>query len=172
MPYKNHLCDNKNLNLSKIEYTKKALCAMEYFNISQYDIENLIKSAYENYGKKNFSNISTQNVSASILVDNDIYSASKIDWTKRWFEPLELACANAIEQKGEGIRIKAISCFGDETTKTGYKDGVVSIKSLGRIRQKYANCDTLLILNLKNNIIVTTIGEYLPQKFIQGYKIV
>ena len=66
-------------------------------------------------------------------------------------------------------QISAICYFGDEYTKEKIQDGVISIKTLGRIRQKYAKKDTILILNLENEILITTMDEYLPKKFIQGY---
>ena len=87
---------------------------------------------------------------------------------------MENCVANAVEKYRKDTLIKAIAYFGDECAKDKdkiYYDGTVSIKSLGRIRQKYAQNDTLLILNFENHILITTIGEYLPKKFEQGYKI-
>ena len=89
-------------------------------------------------------------------------------------EPLESAASCAIEKHKKETNIKAIAYFGDEISSNSneiHNDGVVSIKSLGRIRQKYASNDSLLVLNFKNYILITTIGEYLPKKFEQGYKI-
>ena len=63
-----------------------------------------------------------------------------------------VAAFKAIKENNN-IQIKAISYFGDEFCEFNsnkIQDGVVSIKALGRIRQKYANNDTLIILNLKD----------------------
>lgn len=137
---------------------------------------NLIKQAAELYKKNNFARISNQNITCSILVNDEIISANKIDWTKRWFaEPLEMAAVKAIEKYGDDAQIKAIAYFGDEySLNQGDKflDGVVSIKSLGRVRQKYASGDTPLILNTNNVILITSIDDYLPEKFVQGYEII
>ena len=108
------------------------------------------------------------------MVNDEIITSSKIDWTRRWnVEALELCCAKGIEKFGENTKIKAICYFGDEFANNNPKlnDGVVSIKSLGRIRQKYATNDTLLILNCEDKIKIMTNAKYLPKKFIQGYRI-
>ena len=76
--------------------------------------------------------------------------------------------------KFKTINVSEVAYFGDEFSRNKdeiFNDGLVSIKSLGRIRQKYANSETLIILNFQNYILITTIGEYLPKKFVQGYKI-
>ena len=132
----------------------------------------MLSKTHELYKTQNLANISGQNIAASILFDDEILTSNKIDWTKRWFvEPLEHICAKAIQKTNGKLFIKAICYFGDEYNNSDIKDGVVSIKTLGRIRQKHATCDTILILNLNNEILVTTVGEYLPKKFVQGYKI-
>ncbi len=167
LPYKSTITSiNFNKN-KKIKTTNKASDSIKKFNLKNKDINDLIDKTIEQYEQINFANISNQNIAASILANNEIYTASKLDWTKRWFiEPLELACYCAIILAEKEVRVQAICYFGDESP-----DGVVSIKSLGRIRQKYAFKDTILILNLENEILITTLGEYLPEKFIQGYKI-
>ena len=136
---------------------------------------NLLKNSYIKYQNHHTNNVSNQNIACSILANNEIFTSVKIDWTKRWnIEPLELCTAKAIEKFKSKTKIQAISYFGDEFSSTNdetFNDGVVSIKSLGRIRQKYANPDTLIVLNFQNYIQITTIGEYLPKKFEQGYKI-
>lgn len=160
------------------KYSSSAINSMEKYAIPEEDILLLLDKNFKLYKENPFSNISNQNITCSIIANKNIYSASKIDWTKRWFvEPLEYAASKAIEQEKENCKITAIAYFGDNSsvnplTKEEYSDGGISIKSLGRIRQKYANPDTLLILNLENCVNVITIGEYLPKKFIQGYKII
>ena len=82
-------------------------------------------------------------------------------------------CAKEALDENSKAKIEAVCYFGDEFSGANkdFNDGLISIKSLGRIRQKHADSSTLLILNLSDTIFVTTIGEYLPHKFVQGYKI-
>ncbi len=154
---------------------KKIVFANDSIKLSEKEIYSLIEKTCDLYKNNKFAFVSNQNISCSILVNNEIFSASKIDWTKRWFlEPLEFACAKAIEKYGNDLKIDAVCYFGDEYSKNNeeiFFDGTISIKSLGRIRRKYAKDCTPLILNLKDSILVTTIAQYLPKKFIQGYKI-
>ena len=176
LPYKNISTSCEKINIENIEYSKSALLAIEKNKIEESQIIELLNCSFEKYQENNFAKVSNQNIVCSILANNKIYSACKIDWTKRWFvEPFEMASYKAIEENKEYTQIQAVCYFGDEYSRNGdleFNDGVVSVKSLGRIRQKYANSETLLILNLKNKVLVTTIGGYLPQKFEQGYKII
>ena len=175
LPYKNVLTSNK-FDLSKeIKITKSAQKSIEKNNIQQETLLNLLKKAYENYSNNNLAQISNQNIACSILANDEIFIAKKVDYSKRWFsDVLELASYKAIEKYQDITNIQAIAYFGDEiiNDKSKLNDGVVSLKALGRIRQKYATNETLLVLNLSDKIIITTIGGYLPKKFIQGYKIV
>ena len=170
LPFKGFRTSNKLYN-NKIEYLNKDIKNI----IDEKTVLKLMNINYENYQKINHAKVSNQNIVSSILVNNEIFSANKIDWTKRWFvEPLELAAIKAIEKFGEDIKIDAVAYFGDEFSINNFdkfNDGVVSIKSLGRIRRKYAKGSIPLILNTKEAIIVTTIDNYLPEKFIQGYEI-
>ena len=175
LPYKHILTSQHYSEKKEINYSKKAKYSIEKLNIKDKDILNLVKKTYEKYKGNKLTTISNQNIACSILVNDKIYCATKLDWTKRWhIEPLELAANKAIKENNN-IKIKAISYFGDEFCEFNsnkIQDGVVSIKALGRIRQKYANNDTLIILNLKDEIKVVTLGEFLPHKFEQGYKII
>ncbi len=168
LPFKGVLTSN--ILAKDVIYSKKA---DELKN--KIDAFKLIKKAQIAYEKNKLANISNQNITCTILTNKKIYTASKIDWTRRWFvEPLELAASKALENEKK-LKIRAIAYFGDEIAKTDqgeFADNVVSIKSLGRIRQKWADNDTLLILNFEGCIQVITLSEYLPKKFIQGYKIV
>lgn len=158
----------------EIFYTKSAQEAMMDFNLNNDNIINLLNSSKKCYLENDFCKFSNQNTTCSILSNGKIFSSFKLDWTKRWFiEPLESASLKAIESQGANTFIQAIAYFGDEGNKenNNIQDGLISIKSLGRIRRKYASDKTLLILNLKDKIQVMTIGDYLPKKFIQGYKI-
>lgn len=171
LPYKNIVTSTKNISGKRFELSQRA-AELLLDNKKQISIMDLISVSEKTYKKYNFSKISNQNVVCSILSNNEIISSYKIDWTRRWnLEPLEFCAGKAIEKFGIDTKIQAICYFGDEFANNNYKlkDGVISIKSLGRIRQKYANSDTLLILNLKDGIFVLTMGEYLPEKFEQGY---
>lgn len=172
LPYKTIKTSNKTNKNKKIKITNLAADSIKKFNLSESLIDELINKTIIQYSKNKFSQISNQNIAASIVSNGEIFSASKLDWTKRWHvEPLEFACYSAILKQKEKTNISAICYFGDEFSSNKFNDGVVSVKSLGRIRQKYASKDTILILSLENEILITTLGEFLPKKFIQGYRI-
>jgi hypothetical protein len=175
LPYKTQSTSNQ-FDLDKeIRFSKNSQISFVKFNLEPKDALNLLSEAHKKYLDNEFANISKQKIATSVISNNEIFSAFKIDWTKRWFvEPLEACAILAIKKFKKEAFIKAIAYFGDEFSKNDnatHNDGVVSIKSLGRVRQKYASNDTLLILNFQNYILITTIGEYLPKKFEQGYKI-
>lgn len=170
LPQKNLVITNS-ANNNKIEFSQNALNSIKKFDIKDNLIFDLNQKNIELYKENKNTQTSNQNIVCSIFANEKIYSSQKIDWTKRWFtEPLETATIQAINENSN-TKITAIAYFGDEFANN-FKDGVISIKSLGRIRQKYATNDTLLILNLKDKIFVMTIQDYLPQKFAQGYKII
>lgn len=175
LPYKTIATSVDFSKHKEIRISKGSKFSFNKFDLNVDNMLDLLDISYEKYKNTEIANVSAQNIACSILVNKEIISSDKIDWTKRWYiEPLELCAVKAIEKFGDKTEIQAISYFGDEFSKTDeeiYNDGVVSIKSLGRIRQKYANSDTLLVLNFQNYILITTIGEYLPKKFVQGYKI-
>lgn len=175
LPYKNLKTSNIfdfDKKKGKVNITNAAADSIRKYNISDDKIDELINKTIEAYNNNNFAKISNQNIAVSILSKDKIYTTSKLDWTKRWHvEPLEYCVYNAVTSQKEDVKINAICYFGDEYSNNKFDDGVVSVKSLGRIRQKYALKDTILILNLEDEILITTIGEYLPRKFIQGYKI-
>ena len=175
LPFKTYATSNQ-FDLNKeIRFSKNAQVSFVKFKLEPKDALELLNKSHETYKENNFTNVSNQNIACSIIANNEMFSSFKVDWTKRWHvEPLESAVSSAISKYKKETVIKAIAYFGDETTTVNgeiHNDGVVSIKSLGRIRQKYASNDTLLILNFQNYILITTIGEYLPKKFEQGYKI-
>jgi len=175
LPYKTMGTSNEYSHHKEIRLSRGSKISFEKFNLNINSMLNLLEASYLNYKNSKMQNISNQNIACSILVNDEVLSSVKIDWTKRWnIEPLELCVAKAIEKYQGDMVVKAISYFGDEFSKTGnevFNDGLVSIKSLGRVRQKYANADTLVVLNFQNYIQITTIGEYLPKKFVQGYEI-
>jgi len=176
LPYKNYVLSKEFSKNKVFKFSKNSYKSMEMYNISENDILHILEINQKIYEENSLVNISNQNIVCSVVSNEKLYSAHKVDWTKRWFiEPLEIASYKALEDNKEFTKITAVCYLGDNYFDNGsefYEDGAVSIKSLGRIRQKYATNSTLLILNLENNIFVTTIGEYLPKKFQQGYKIV
>ena len=176
LPYKNYVLSKEFSKNKVFKFSKNSYKSMEMYNISENDILHILEINQKIYEENSLVNISNQNIVCSVVSNEKLYSAHKVDWTKRWFiEPLEMASYKALEDNKEFTKITAVCYLGDNYFDNGsefYEDGAVSIKSLGRIRQKYATNSTLLILNLENNIFVTTIGEYLPKKFQQGYKIV
>ena len=175
LPYFKIKTTNEYSKKKNIEITKKALESMKEFAITESDIKGLFNEAYLSYKNNDLCPVSNQKISCSVLANNHIFVSKKIDWTRRWFvEPLEMCVYKAVEKLGRETFIQAIAYFGDEYFGNNdllNQDGVVSIRSIGRIRQKQANCKTILILNLKESIKVLTIGEYLPLKFRQGYNI-
>lgn len=175
LPYKTSGTSNCFSLDKEIRFSKNSQVSLVKFKLTPGDVLNLLKESHKQYSLNTLTSVSGQNTTCAIISNDEIFSSSKIDWTRRWFvEPLELAASKAIEKYKKDTSITAIAYFGDESAKSDdeiYNDGVVSIKSLGRIRQKYATNDTLLVLNFQNYILITTIGEYLPKKFVQGYKI-
>lgn len=176
LPYKNFELDYHFDKTKSLKITQNAFKSMEIYNISQSDILHILEINKKLYEENTSTKITNQNVVCSIVANEKLYSAYKVDWTKRWFaEPLEIASYKAIEDNKEYTKITAVCYLGNNDFTAGgehFKDGAISIKSLGRIRQKYAANSALLILNLSNQVLITTIGEYLPKKFQQGYKII
>ncbi len=174
LPYKDFVTSNIYSPDKEILSSARAKETMAEEKISNDDIYKLLKTSFDTYKNNAMTNISNQNIACTILTDENIYSQNKADWTKRWHvEPLE-ACVYKARNLEKNLKIRAISYFGDEYAKNDnikYLDKIVSIKTLGRIRQKYAQNSTLLILNFDERVLVITLGEYLPKKFIQGYKI-
>ena len=174
LPFRNKKTSVEYLESKKIICSDFALNSMRMNSIDEEKIYELVSIAYGKYKENDMTELSNQNIACSIFANGNIYTSNKIDWTKRWYsEPLIHCFYDAVVENAENTRVDAICYFGDEYTKNNdeFNDGVVSIKSIGRIRQKFATNDTLIILNFKDYIQVTTIGEYLPMKFIQGYKI-
>ena len=175
LPFKTY-ATSVDFSLNKeIRFSKNSQVSLVKFKLGPSNMLELLSETYKTFCENNLTSISKQNICASIIANDEIITSSKIDWTKRWYvEPLEAAAASAIDKYKQYTVIKAIAYFGNETSVQNeqiHNDGVVSIKSLGRIRQKYASNDTLIVLNYQNYILITTIGEYLPMKFEQGYKI-
>ncbi len=175
LPCRNLITSTDFSKNKKIVFSNNAEKIKNKIGLSEIFIRDMLEKTYNCYLNSKFSSISNQKIACSVLSNGKLFFANKLDWTRRWFlDPLEVAAKEAIEQGNGNNKLDAICYFGDEfsiNNTAKYYDGLVSITAIGRIRQKYATCDTVILLNLNDSILVTTIGEYLPKKFIQGYKI-
>ena len=174
LPYRNLKTSNIFDKNKPVKFSNGCIEALQKYNLTRDKIVDILYKTYTNYKDIKLKNVSNQNISCSILADNKIYTEHKTDWTKRWFiDPLEFLLKESLTKNSGSISVDAIAYFGDEYSGNlmeKFDDGVISIKAIGRLRQKYATSDTLIILNLAEHIFVVTIGEFLPKKFIQGYK--
>ncbi len=172
----------RNENTAIIEYTGdiKILKSenAKKSKIKEGEIIKLYKKTFEAYKSNTLSETSGQNIAAGALINGEIFTGKKIDFSKRWFvEPLMAACYKGIEKYLGNTKIDAMCYIGVDTTTTETgeksKDGVVSIKTIGRLNTKYANNDTLVISASDKGIMVRTIGDYMPgeHKFIHNYEI-
>ncbi len=142
------------------------------------DLINLYKKAYFEYKNNILADTSGQNIAVAIIANGEIFTGVKIDFSKRWFiDPLLQAASRAIEKYKGGTKIEAVCYAGDDytVTETGIKnfDGLINIKTLGRLNTKFANSKTLVITGTKSGITVRTIGDYLPEehRFVHSYEI-
>ncbi len=163
------------INPSKIIKSKNALNTA----IKDEIIFELYERAYFEYKNNTLSKTSKQNIASSILVNNEIFTGKKVDFSKRWYvEPSMAAFYKAVEKFGADTKVQAVCYIGDEYTITEngqyVHEGLISIKTLGRLNTKFAPDDTLVITGIsKDTLRVYTIEDYLPSstKFIQAYKI-
>ena len=135
----------------------------------------LVLEAYKN---NELSGTSEQNVAAGAIINGEICTGVKIDFSKRWFiEPLMAACYKGIEKHKEQTFVDAVCFVGEEYTTTEsnqkVKDGIISLKTLGRLNTKFATNKTLVITGAKDGLCAYTIADYMPgeHKFIQTYEI-
>ena len=161
-------------NPKKVIWSKKA----KNSNIKESEILNLYNKTYDAYKNNNFAKTTGQNIASSALINGEIFTGLKVDFSKRWFiEPLKIALYKGIEKFGDKIKISALCYVGDEfaTTENGQKnkDGLISLQALGRINIKFADENTLIVTSSKDTVEVRTIGEFMPSnhKFIHDYKI-
>lgn len=169
--YKKPVKINENIKIQKTEAAKTV-------DIDDSVLLSLYKKTYEVYKNNSLSNTSGQNIAVGIISNGEIFTAKKIDFSKRWFiDPLLTASYKAIEKFGEKTEIKAICCLGDDftTTETGDKhfEGLINIKSLGRLNTKFANSKTIVLTLMENGLNSACIEDYLPKefKFIHNYEI-
>lgn len=163
--------DNRPIKISKSRNS-------EILKISNEEIIKLYEAVYHAYKNNLLSKTSEQNVAAGVISNGEIFTGVKVDFSKRWFiEPLMAASYKAIEKFGLKTQIGAVCFIGDEYTTTEsnltVRDGIISLKTLGRINTKFASDETLVITGGKDGIRVETIGDYMPceHKFIHNYEI-
>ena len=143
--------------------------------------EKLIKLYQETlkaYKNNDLAGTSEQNVAAGAIINGEIFTGIKIDFSKRWFtEPLMAACYKGIEKYKLKTSIEAVCFIGEEYTLTesnkSVKDGIVSLKTLGRLNTRFAQNSTIVLTGGDNYLVAYTIGDYMPSehKFIQAYRI-
>ncbi len=146
--------------------------------IKDKELIKLYNSTFKEYKKNPFIKTSGQNIAAGAIINGEIFTGIKIDFSKRWFiEPLMAACYKGIEKYGEDATVEAVCFLGEEYTvtesKVKSKDGLVSIKTLGRINTKFAQNNTIVLTLDNEGLFAHTIEDYLPceHKFIHTYEI-
>ena len=139
------------------------------------ELYNAVLKAYQNNCLAKTSN---QNVAAGAIINGEIFTGVKVDFSKRWFiEPLMAACYKGIEKYKEKAFVDAVCFIGEEYTMTEsnkkVKDGIVSLKTLGRLNTKFATNKTLVVTGSKEGLNAYTIADYMPgeHKFIHTYEI-
>lgn len=138
----------------------------------------LYQATLNAYKNNNLAGTSEQNISAGAIINGEIFTGVKVDFSKRWFiEPLMAACYKGIEKYGQNSLIEAVCFIGEEYTVTESnkcnKDGVISLKTLGRINTRFASANTIVLTGANNYLMAYTIGDYMPSdhKFIHTYRI-
>ena len=146
--------------------------------VKDNEIIELYRKTYFAYKNNQNTKTSNQNIAAGIISNGEIFTGLKVDFSKRWFiEPLMAACYKAIEKYGANTKIQAVCYAGEEYTipecKEKIKDGIISLKTLGRISTKFADKNTLVVTGGRDGILINTIGDFMPDeyRFIQNYKI-
>ena len=147
-------------------------------DINELELIELYNKTYLAYKNNSLSNTSGQNIAVGIISNGEIFTAKKVDFSKRWFiDPLLAASYKAIEKFDEKTAIKAICYLGEDftITETNQKnyDGLINVKSLGRLNTKFANSKTLVLTYQKDGLHLATVEDYLPRefKFIHNYEI-
>ncbi len=180
LPLRNEIDSINNTGLAvkslPVEFSENASKTAKEKNISETVVKELLQRAYDEFDSNTLVSFSEQNAASSILAAGEIFSAKKIDWSKRWFmEPAEFAAAKAVEKLGKDCNIDAIAYYGEGNIKDKYgtlhKDGLVSLKTLGRIKTGHGNKDTIVVTIQNDTILVRTIEDYMPEKygFVQQY---
>lgn len=153
-----------------IKLSKSALKTIRQKGLTRSKVIGLISKTQEKYNQNNQTETSGQNIASGILANGKTFIGTKTDFTKRWYiDPLQIATSKAVEEFGNDTKIDAICYLGESTftDKYGlnYNDGVVNLKTIGALRERFADDNTLMITTTKDNIEVRTINDFMPDKF-------
>ena len=172
LPMRNEIntVPNQDVTQLPIKLSKNALKSIRQKKLLRSDLLDLISKTQDKYNQNTQTSISGQNITASVRANNKTFIGTKTDFTKRWYiDPLQIATSKAVEEFGDETKIDAICYLGESTfsDKYGlnYNDGVVNLKTIGALRERFADDDTLMITTTKDNIEVRTINDFMPDKF-------
>lgn len=176
LPLRN-LISNPNYIVSRNTTVKRSENAIKS-HVSNNELIKLYNLTYKAYRNNTLAQTSNQNIAAGAIINNEIFTGVRIDFSKRWFvEPLMAACYKGIEKYGKKTTIKAVCFIGEEYTITEsnhkVRDGIVSLKTLGRLNTKFLSDNAVILTSSKDNLLAYTISDYMPgeHKFIQTYEI-
>ena len=157
-------------------FSDDAKRVMDEKGITNENILNTLKEAKNAYNADEFTSFSDQKIGAAIRTEGRYYKASKVDWSKRWFvEPVEFAIAKSIEDFNEYVTPEIIAYYGENETRCEgamVDDGIVSLRTLGRIKAVDKNNEALVItINNNDEIDVRSNKDFMPKKstFKQSY---
>lgn len=162
---------NKNIHELGFEITPSAEASMKEKDLDQEQLSILIALAKQVFDSNECAKFSGQNIGAAVLTNADVIkSGKKVDWGKRWFlEPSELAIAKAVENSPNSTKINAVAYYGQgiiiDEKNIEHKDGVVSLQTLGRLKTKYGDGQTLVVTIQDDKIAIRTVNDYMPEKF-------
>ncbi len=167
----------KNALLNTYVISKDAQRIMDEKGIDVKDIRKTLMKARDIYNTTNFTSYSDQKIGACIKTGNNYFYAPKIDWSKRWFvEPAEFAIAKSIEELDEPQMPDIIAYYGTNETIAENdeveRDGIISLKTLGRIKSYDRNAEPLIVvINGNDEIDVRSINDFMPKSsaFHQSY---
>lgn len=164
------------LNEMPFVYSDDAKRILDENRLTNEDILNTLMEAKSAYNDDDFTSYSNQKIGAGIYTNGKFYKASKVDWSKRWFvEPVEFAIAKSIEDFNKYVMPEIIAYYGDNETRCEsafVDDGIVSLKTLGRIKAVDKDNESLIVtINNNDEIDVRSINDFIPKKstFKQSY---
>ena len=172
LPVRNEIntVPNQDVTQLPMKLSKNALKSIRQKKLLRSDLLDLVSKTQDKYNQNTQTSISGQNITASVRANNKTFIGTKTDFTKRWYiDPLQIATSKAVEEFGDDTKIDAICYLGESTfsDKYGlnYNDGVVNLKTIGALRERFADDDTLMITTTKDNIEVRTINDFMPDNF-------
>ena len=152
--------------------------AADFVQINNNTLISLYKKTYTAYKNNKLSDTSAQNIAVGVLSGNKVFTGVKVDFSKRWFiDPLTSAVYKAVEKFKTETKIDAICYVGENSTvtETGAEsfDGLINIKTLGRLNTKFANSNTLILTGTDTGLFAAVMADYFPSehKFIHDYEI-